>query len=506
MVVIKKYKRHFYFHLVLNIIIGLVISFSSYIHLPLFGIKDYLFYGVHFLVLQFTIFGFLYLISLHKRLFFILFPILFLLFSLASYWVYSQDITVSQNIIQVALETKLSIVWDLISVPLILYILFILLLIFILLKMFNNLNDNKIRSPLTILAIIAVLTYWTIELYRDGTLERRLPYSLMVALYDYYQKPVLQLQAADFNTIKNDSLQVILILGESVRADHLRLNGYYRNTTPNLIKIEQLVSFPHAFTPHTFTASSVPQILTDLSVNDQDNKPKFSLIDMLNKAQIKTNWIGNQTPEKSYNTFIEQSQNHYLHDPLHSEINFKKALDINLLPYIKKALQHNMNQFMVVHVMGSHWYYENRYDKRFRKYFPVTKSKNLSSNSNESIINSYDNTIVYMDYFVSQLIDIMQINNENRIIIYLSDHGEILGEDGKWLHAQSHKAATNPAMFFWYSKSFKNKHPDFVTALETGKNKNLTLDFLYHSVLHIYGFPENSYNKKLSVFNRILPF
>jgi lipid A ethanolaminephosphotransferase len=117
MEVIKKYKSQLFFHLVLNFLVGLFITFSTYIHLPLVGIKDYVFYFIHFLLLQFSVFGFLYFLSLHKLIFRIFFPIFFSIFSLLSYWVYTQDITISHSIFQVFFETKLDIVFGIITLP-----------------------------------------------------------------------------------------------------------------------------------------------------------------------------------------------------------------------------------------------------------------------------------------------------------------------------------------------------------------------------------------------------
>src|SRR5690606_10916601 len=123
---------------------------------------------------------------------------------------------------------------------------------------------------------------------------------------------------------------------------------------------------------------------------------------------IPTIWIGNQTPEKSYLPFIENSTQRIFVDPTHSEFSFSKALDETMLPEFQKELKPNQSQFMLIHMMGSHWYYENRYPIEFQKFKPVIQSKYIPSNSAESMINSYDNTLVYLDYFIYKIIQTLK--------------------------------------------------------------------------------------------------
>ncbi len=266
------------------------------------------------------------------------------------------------------------------------------------------------------------------------------------------------------------------------------------------MQIKNLVSFPNAYTPHTYTGASVPQILTDATIFDDLKLPKYSLIDVLNKGNITTHWIGNQTPEKSYEVFMQQSTNQYLLDPLHSELNFQKKMDGDLLDQVKKLNYKDSKQFILIHLMGSHWYYENRYPQNFQEFKPVARSKYIPSNSNDEIINSYDNTLLYLDYFLNNLIQFVERQNANTMIIYLSDHGELLGENGHWLHAQEGKAVANPAFIIWYSDTFKTNYPEMVQAIHHNKNVVQKLDFFFPSILHLYNVNGIEYNKEKSIF------
>jgi len=88
------------------------------------------------------------------------------------------------------------------------------------------------------------------------------------------------------------------------------------------------------------------------------------------------------------------------------------------------------------------------------------------------------------------------------ILIYLSDHGEILGENGKWLHAQEDDASKNPAMIIWYSDEFNYSYPELVSALRENSTKNISTDFFYHSILDLFKVQNFEYNKRKSIFRK----
>lgn len=501
MEVIKKYKQQLFFHLLLNVIIGIFITFSCYYHIPVYKFSDFGSYAVHFLLLQFSVFGITYFLSLNKYVFKIFFPILFLIFSGIAYWVYTMDIAISDSIVQITLETTPDIIAGLVSIPLIIFMLLSVIALIVILKQYNKLKTNSFKSPLTAIAIMGILTYFLVENYRYGTLKRKLPYNVAVSLREYFEKNDIVLKnIPDGVHANSDDLSIVFILGESVRADHLQLNGYQRKTTPLLAKRENIICFPHTYTPLTYTAISVPQILTNATLTDDYSEPKYSLLQILHKADIHTNWIGNQTPEKSYGMFIQQSDFKTILDPFHSELSFQKSYDENLIPVFKKVFDPKGNQFTTLHMMGSHWWYETRYPERFRKFKPVIRSKHVGSNSSQEMINSYDNTILYLDYFINEIIKYVETQNSNTLVIYLSDHGEILGENNLWLHAQPEKASENPAMLVWYSEKFRQKNNDVIARLKSNQDKTTNLDFFFHSILDLYKIQGIPYDKQKVIF------
>lgn len=502
MEVLKKYKAQFRFHLILNLAFGFWIVYASFSHYPLNAPKAYVMYFLHFVLLQFSVFGLLYLLSLVRWLFLLLFPPVFLILSIAAFWVYTQDIAMSHSVVRATLETKPDIVAELISLPFVLhFVASIALLIWILREYKKVRHANPVKSPLLIAALLGIVCYNVAEDLKYGIFTRRLPYNVAQSVALYLAQPDLSLKTVDGTLPTNDSpINVVFILGESVRADHMQLNGYARQTNPLLSKRKNIVSFRNTYTPMTYTAESLMQLLTDAPFGDDYTKPKYSLIDVLNHAKIPTHWIGNQTPEVGYETFINQCKTQKILDPFHSEASFRKAYDEKLLPEFREIYRPKQRQFSVMHMMGSHWWYETRYPDAFRKYMPVIKSKLIGANSAEEMVNSYDNTILYLDYFLDAAIGEIEKNDSETLLIYLADHGEMLGENNMWLHAQPGNGVANPAMLIWYSDGFAEKHPEIVGKLVSAKNGTVKLDFLFPSILGLYGIGNVPYDGAKSIF------
>lgn len=499
----KYWKNELKFHLKLQILIALFITLASYIHIPYGNSKAFAIYTVHFLLLHFSVFGFVYLLSIFRKVFLICFPVLFFILACFSFWAYTQDITISHGLIQAVFETKADIAVDIISLEFILFLSISGICLYFLLKQYNSIKNRRVNWFFILLALLGIGTFFIVENYKFGAFKRRLPYNVYFSIVDYFEKPKFQLKPVATDPItEQQDLDIVFILGESVRADHLPFNGYHRNTMPFLSKKENLISFKNIYTPLTYTGISVPQILTDKSILSKENSEPFtSLYSVLNKANFNTIWIGNQTLEKSYEDIVFTNDTIVLIDKFHSVLSFKKQKDLELLSHFYINNNTNKNRITTLHMIGSHWYYNSRVTDEFLIYKPITESKYLGSSSKEALINSYDNTIVYLDYFLNELIKKLKKSNKKTILIYLSDHGEVLGENGKWLHAQGNDASKNPAMFIWYSDQFKKEFPEKVSSLLEKKNDTIATDFLYHSILDLSEIRNFEYDKKESIFN-----
>jgi lipid A ethanolaminephosphotransferase len=482
---LRSLKPNILFHLLLNAVVVIFITGASYYHTPLEGLKDKSVYFLHLLALQSTVAGILYFLSLQKWLFRIGFSILFLLFCSFSFWAYSQDVSVTPGLIQAILETQPDIVMDLITLPYALFMAAAALVLVFLLKRYKSIQPRRGFLGFLIPALLCLAFFFFIENIRPGSVKNRLPYSIVAGVSTYFSTPNLKLRT-DFLKVKRsqDAIKVVFVLGETVRADHLGLNGYHRATTPLLAAEKNLISFKHLYTSNTYTATSVPQILTDRNLFEE-KESYTSVYSIANKAEVATTWIGNQTLEKSFSPIVETNDNIILVDAFKSEFSFRKALDEALLVPLDSILPKQTEQLITLHMIGSHWWYENRYSDSFRKYNPVIDSKYVPSQSKEQMINSYDNTILYLDFFLDSVIERLKEEKTPSVMVYVSDHGELLGEDGKWLHAQPGEALENPAFLIWFSDEYTEKHPEHVLEIQSKGASRVTTDIVYPLLLKL---------------------
>jgi glucan phosphoethanolaminetransferase (alkaline phosphatase superfamily) len=482
---LKKLKPLIAFHLLANSVVVLFITGASYYHVPLEGFKDHAIYLLHLCALQVTIAGFIYFLSLSKWLFRALFSVLFLIFCGFSFWAYSQDVSITPALIQGVMETKPDIAIDLITLPYVLFFLFSILALALLLWLHGRIAYRAEMKLMILPALACVLLYYGLERRQYGIFKFRLPYNVVAGVQEYFEQPPMLLNK-DIPAVRcdTDSLKVVFVLGETLRADHLGLNGYERNTTELLSKRTQLISFGDLFTSKTVTATSVPQLLTDQKLTDEGG-PYLSVYDLMKSAGYRTTWIGNQTLEKSFLPITQSNDEVILVDKYRSVFSFDKELDGVMLKPMDSVLKLNSKQVLTLHMIGSHWWYENRYEDRHRKYKPVVDSKYIPSLSREQLINSYDNTVVYLDFFLNEVIGRLDSEPTPTLMIYVSDHGELLGEEGKWLHAQDGDALRNPAFIIWFSESYEKRFPQKVASFRGMEKAAITTDTIFPSMLNL---------------------
>ena len=173
-----KLKQEIKFHFVLHILMAAFITIASYVHLPFGSFKGNLIYFAHFLLLHFSLFGFIYISSLFHKIFRVLFPIIFVMVTSLSFWVYTQDLTIGVGMIQAILETNLDIAIDTISFQLILFILFSTGCMVLFFRFYRKSKISSIKSPLFLIAILGVSTFFIIENYKFDAFKNRLPYNI----------------------------------------------------------------------------------------------------------------------------------------------------------------------------------------------------------------------------------------------------------------------------------------------------------------------------------------
>ena len=304
---------------------------------------------------------------------------------------------------------------------------------------------------------------------------------------------------------------ILLVLGETARMGNFGLNGYDRNTTPELSK-ENTVSLRGVMSCGTSTATSVPCMFSHLGKEDFESRKNNyeSLIDVLHHAGLALLWIDNQSGCKSVCERVPQALTKELKHPTlckggecFDEIMLHQLDErIQALPAERRA----KGVVVVMHQMGSHGpAYYKRVPDNFKKFQPECKSNALQECSREQVVNSFDNTILYTDHFLGQAIQWLKKSNATHAtaMLYVSDHGESLGENNLYLHGLPYRVAPDVQKrvpwISWWSSQFESQTGLSSACLKKKINAPLTHDNYFHSVLGMVGVRTEVYQAKLDV-------
>lgn len=293
-------------------------------------------------------------------------------------------------------------------------------------------------------------------------------------------------------TIKNSKKSIaVLVIGESARSENFSLYGYSKNTNPLLSKIENIKSY-QTKSCATYTTAGVKCILE----HKNTSKLYEILPNYLYRNDVEVIWRTTNWGEPNVNIDSYQDKNK-LREACEGE---RCLYDEVLLNGLKKQiLESKKNKILVVlHTSTSHGptYYQ-KYPKEFNKFTPVCKSVELGNCTQEELINAYDNTILYTDYILASLIDqLKSLKDYSSSMIYVSDHGESLGEKNLYMHGVPASIAPdeqlNVPFIVWRSddyKELKNK--------ETASQHNV-----FHSVLDFLAIESPIYDENMSIFKK----
>ncbi|MCG8533321.1 MAG: phosphoethanolamine transferase [Desulfovibrionales bacterium] len=283
-----------------------------------------------------------------------------------------------------------------------------------------------------------------------------------------------------------ESVKVIFVIGESARADHFQINGYERETTPNLMKEKNLISYikQRSFAAHT--RKSVPAMITP-ATTDNPEITTSSFMPLFEKYGFKTAWLSaNSRYVDASDAPTTRAMGHVQKTVFRNDFttaDYTEFKDEMMLPEVKKLLEPG-NQALVIHTRGSHPLYYTKYTDEYRKYTPDVFEE---YNDIETVVNSYDNSILATDAFLKRIFDL--VRDENAIVIYSSDHGQSLGENGIFLHGNEFVPGQREVPFvIWYSDKYKQYHPDRIAALEAlNQRTDLTHDVLFPWTLQLGG-------------------
>lgn len=325
------------------------------------------------------------------------------------------------------------------------------------------------------------------------------PYNLYLDLNDiiqqYYQQKRMQEEVALFHFGFHSSLTAkpalyVLVIGESARYDHFGINGYERETTPLLSQRSRLISYDSAYAQANLTHYSIPLIITRATADDSKRAYREkSLPEAFQEAGFQSGFFSKQTPS-DITVRVMTTCNYESHDAksIDADNNYDEEL-------INTVRQHTAGtaQFFVLHSLGSHFRYEQRYPPSFEQYNPVIGthfSYSLISEKNKNrFINAYDNSILYTDYFLNGLIEYLDSLDRPAVMVYMSDHGESFWDDERKLSLhgsyQISEYEYHVPLFVWYSEEYESLYPDKVQAMQQNKTTPVSSDVVFYSLLDI---------------------
>ena len=301
---------------------------------------------------------------------------------------------------------------------------------------------------------------------------------------------------------------LVLVVGETVRAQNWGLNGYARQTTPELAQIPELINFSRVTSCGTSTEVSLPCMFSPYGRHDYgENKIRThqSLLHVLDHAGIATLWRDNQSGCKGVCDGLPIERLDNASDP--ELCNGKRCLDEILIKDLERQLSPAVgDRVVVLHQLGNHGpnYFE-RYPSRFKRFIPTCDNPELGQCRIPEIVNAYDNALLYTDHLLARTIGFLRSQSDyDTALIYVSDHGESLGEKGLFLHGMPYSIApeeqTRVPMVMWFSPDFASDSGLDLACLRREAAQPASHDNLFPSVLGLLQIHTEAYRRDGDLF------
>lgn len=459
------------------------------------------------------IFNILFLLT-NKFLYKLILSILIFVFATSGYFMNTFGTIIDKNMIFNVVQTDPNEAFDLITFKLLMYIFCLgIFPILLLLKMKISFTSykNEIINKLIVAAIsfiFVVFSYFLLSkqyspFFRNHG-DLRFYINPTYPIYSFGKFVSLQIKSKqEIISIGNDAQRksfpkkrlVVMILGETARAQNFELNGYSKSTNPLLSHNSDIINLNDVYSCGTATAVSVPCMFSKFGRDDYgDDKQNYeNLVDVLNKTGVNVVWLDNNSGGSKGVADRIKNVKYYGGD------NFDEVM----FEDFKKSIENiKQDTFVVLHQQGSHGpTYYKRYPEKFKRFAPTCDTPEIDKCSKEEVVNTYDNTIVYTDYFINEIINILskkQLESDTSLF-YFSDHGESLGENGLYLHGLPYLVAPESQKhvpsIFWLGDSFK-KEKDI---LNSKKNQHFSHDNIFHTVLGLFNVSTREYDIKLDM-------
>jgi glucan phosphoethanolaminetransferase (alkaline phosphatase superfamily) len=453
----------------------------------------------------------LYAFSFHKKLLLIFSTSLAFLGAVLSYFIKHYNITIDHNLLASVFDTDKREAFEFIDIYLIAWCGAVSITSYIIV---SNIPIRPSKYSF-LYSLLALLIFVSLSLFHGSKVNRKyFPFNFIKTSYHYIaltvfdpvQKAMATLAEYSFTPpLLKENLYVVMIIGETARADHFSLNGYHRLTNPKLSTVPNLANFSQFYSFTNTTRFAIPRMLS--SITENKVTPRFNIIDIFNSLNFQTAWFGAQGNKSFSRSFFQSARSAKYRLFLGDIPSDHTHTDLDLIAYIEDYIKTSPgNHFIIIHTLGSHWDYDMKTEARFKQFHPLcsmqSRNTSMTGCSQEALINSYDNTILQTDYFIFKVLKIFQ--DKNAFVLYSSDHGESLGENGIYSHGltpapeQFHVAA-----LAWASDKFTHYNKSKFQQLKSYKDTKLNHDFLFHSLLDCAGIESNILDKKYSLCSPI---
>lgn len=322
-----------------------------------------------------------------------------------------------------------------------------------------------------------------------------------------------------FQTLGDDATRVaskqkptlmFLIIGETARSQNFAMNGYGRGTNAFTRQQGGVVSFKDFHSCGTATAVSVPCMFSNMNRTDYDGRKAVNsenVLDVVKKTGVSLLWKDNDGGCKGVcnrlpTIDIKATADKKLCDG-------QTCYDEVMLDGLDDEIAAMTGDKLVAfHIIGSHGpTYYKRYPPEQRHFMPECARSDIENCTQEQLVNTYDNTLRYTDYVVAQMIEKLKKYSDqyNTVLLYVSDHGESLGESGLYLHGTPYKVApdqqTHIPMQVWMSPGFiADKHINMACLQHNAATKPYSHDNLFSSVLGMWDITTRVYNPDQDLF------
>lgn len=383
----------------------------------------------------------------------------------------------------------------------------------------NIYSKEKKKSIITTICISILILGASSKGFRSrsmrDTIRNYMPYNMLWAIKAYNKNYKTHLnhlnnktdlfKTHSFNLKQSDDepLIVVMIIGESMRGSMVTPKNM-----PLLHQRKNIVLFKDALSSETSTRQSIPYMLTSaISPNIEQSLSEKSFISIFKQLGFETSWIGNQglfgVVETTFASIALEADYVITKYDLTKIFPNDKIVDRHLIPFFNnKIMNYKKNNLTIVHLIGSHWRFDQRLPDDFDAPFkPECRNSISTACSSEQLVNSYENSLYYTDIVLDEIMK--QLENKNAIVIYSSDHGFSLGENGFFGNASTdplaQKEQTNIMMFMWMSDHFMKKNPSVFAKIQKHNKKIISQDYIFHSILDCSGVASDYIDQSLSL-------